>query len=190
MKKVNSFSEFIQLSDGLSKHFLLLFKSESDQSNCAVRNLQEACAGLTVPVFFADVTDVRDIHPVFNITTVPSLLIFENSDYINTVHGCQPEFFYTSILKNVKYEPAARDDTKPTKSVTVYSTPTCTWCNTLKHWLDKYGIRYRNVDISRDENAARDLVNRSGQQGVPQTEINGTIVVGFDEAKLKRLLEI
>jgi glutaredoxin-like YruB-family protein len=190
MKKVSSFSDFIQLSEGLNKHFLLLFKSGNEQSNCAVLNLQEACAGLTVPVFFADVVEVRDIHPVFNITTVPSLLIFENSDYINTVHGCQPESFYSAILQNATFKTVVGEDAKPAKSVTVYSTPSCTWCNTLKRWLDKYGIQYRDIDVSRDENAARDLVNRSGQQGVPQTEINGTIVVGFDEARLKRLLEI
>lgn len=190
MKKVSSFSDFMQLSDGLNKHFLLLFKSESDQSNCAVRNLQEACAGLTVPVFYADVAEVRDIHPVFNITTVPSLLIFDNSDYVNNVQGCQPESFYCAILKNANFKTLHSDETKPAKSVTVYSTPTCTWCNTLKRWLDKYGVRYRDIDVSRDENASRDLVNRSGQQGVPQTDINGTIVVGFDEAKLKRLLEL
>ncbi len=46
------------------------------------------------------------------------------------------------------------------------------------------------MDISRDEKAAQNLVRRSGQQGVPQTDINGRIVVGFDQAKLDELLEI
>jgi glutaredoxin len=51
-------------------------------------------------------------------------------------------------------------------------------------------ISFTDIDISHDEKAAQNLVRRSGQQGVPQTEINGQIVVGFDQPKLKKLLEI
>jgi glutaredoxin-like YruB-family protein len=76
------------------------------------------------------------------------------------------------------------------KRVTVYSTPTCSWCNTLKAWLQKNNIRYSDVDVSRDQNAAEALVRRTGQQGVPQTDINGQIVVGFNQQRLKELLEI
>ena len=49
---------------------------------------------------------------------------------------------------------------------------------------------FREVDISRDERAAQELVRRSGQMGVPQTDIDGRIVVGFDKARLDELLGI
>jgi len=78
----------------------------------------------------------------------------------------------------------------PQKNVTVYSTPTCTWCNTLKGYLRKNHIRFRDVDVSRDQRMAEELVRKSGQQGVPQTEIDGQIIVGFDKQRINTLLGI
>ena len=84
----------------------------------------------------------------------------------------------------------ASDPEKPQKNVTVYTTPTCTWCGTIKTYLRKNGIRFREVDVSVDQAAAEAMVRKSGQQGVPQTDIEGQIVVGFDKAKINRLLGI
>ena len=74
--------------------------------------------------------------------------------------------------------------------IKVYSTPTCSWCNVLKTHLRKNGIRFTDIDVSRDPKAAEDLVRKTGQQGVPQTDINGQVIVGFDKDKINRLLEI
>ncbi|GBC97196.1 Glutaredoxin 3 [bacterium HR16] len=72
--------------------------------------------------------------------------------------------------------------------VIVFSTPNCPYCNMAKRYLRERGIRFRDVDVSRDPAAARDMVRRSGQQGVPVIDINGKIVVGFDRAKINQLL--
>jgi glutaredoxin 3 len=72
--------------------------------------------------------------------------------------------------------------------VIVFSTPNCPYCNLAKRYLRERGIRFRDVDVSRDPAAARDMVRRSGQQGVPVIDINGKIVVGFDRAKINQLL--
>ncbi|MCS6948831.1 MAG: glutaredoxin family protein [Armatimonadota bacterium] len=72
--------------------------------------------------------------------------------------------------------------------VIVFSTPNCPYCNMAKRYLRDRGIRFRDVDVSRDPAAARDMVRRSGQQGVPVIDINGKIVVGFDRAKIDQLL--
>jgi len=117
-------------------------------------------------------------------------LVFEERELRNVIKACQTEEYYKNLLKKSFYVANLDTDEKPSKNVTVYSTPTCSWCNTLKTWLDKNGVRYKDVDISRDQNAAQELVRRSGQQGVPQTDINGRIVVGFDQNKLKELLDI
>ncbi len=190
MKSVKSLNEFLQLSKGAEKHFLLLYKAESEQSQCAIANILNACNELIIPVFSADVTVVKDIHTNFGIKTVPSFLIFEHGKFINSISSCQTENFYKTLFHNASFHNTKDTNTKAQKSVSVYSTPSCTWCNTLKRWLDKHSIKYRDIDISKDQNAAQSLVQRSGQQGVPQTDINGTIVVGFDEAKLKKLLNI
>lgn len=57
-----------------------------------------------------------------------------------------------------------------------------------KRYLRERGVRFRDVDVSRDPVAARDMVRRSGQQGVPVIDINGKIVIGFDRAKINQLL--
>lgn len=72
--------------------------------------------------------------------------------------------------------------------VIVFSTPNCPYCNMAKRYLRERGIRFRDVDVSRDPAAARDMVRRSGQQGVPVIDINGKIIVGFDRARIDQLL--
>jgi len=191
MEKINSHDEFIAKVKDTEKVFLLLYKSGSEQSECAYNNLNRTTSGeIPVPVYSADVNTVRDIHGKYGITSVPSLMVFEKGEFTNTVKGCHDGDYYKALMQNAIYVAKAKAEGKAPKRVTVYSTPTCSWCNTLKNWLKKNGIPYTDVDVSKDERAAQDLVNRTGQQGVPQTDINGQIVVGFDQTKLKQLLEI
>ena len=77
---------------------------------------------------------------------------------------------------------------KKTKRVIIFSTPTCTHCNHAKRYLRERGVRFRDVDVSRDQQAARDMVRRSGQQGVPVIDIGGKVVVGFNRPEVDRLL--
>lgn len=191
MKTINSFSEFVSVTKNLDKSFLLLYKSGNEQSRCALNNFREALEDeKQAPAFAADVTFVRDIHTVYNITSVPSLLLFENNNLTSVIKGCNESSFYKALTDNAVFMAKAKAEGKTIKRVTVYSTPTCSWCNTLKTWLRKNNIPFADVDVSRDEKAAQDLVRRTGQQGVPQTDVNGQIVVGFNQARLKELLEI
>ncbi|MEJ5223278.1 MAG: glutaredoxin domain-containing protein [Anaerolineales bacterium] len=79
-------------------------------------------------------------------------------------------------------------ETKAQPRVIVFSTPTCTYCNMAKKYFREKGVRFKDVDVSRDAAAARDMVRRSGQQGVPVIDIGGKIIVGFDRPKIDRLL--
>ncbi len=79
---------------------------------------------------------------------------------------------------------------KPQPKVIVFSTPTCTYCNAAKRYFRQKGIQFKDVDVSRDPAAARDMVRRSGQQGVPVIDIGGKIVVGFNQPKINQLLGI
>lgn len=72
--------------------------------------------------------------------------------------------------------------------VVVFTTPTCSWCARAKSYLRAQNVRFKEVDVSRDARAARDLVRRTGQMGVPVIEIDGRPIVGFDQAKVDRLL--
>jgi len=77
---------------------------------------------------------------------------------------------------------------KSQPKVIVFSTPTCSFCTAAKRYFRQQGIKFRDVDVSRDPTAARDMVRRSGQQGVPVIDIGGKIVVGFDRNKINQLL--
>jgi glutaredoxin-like YruB-family protein len=191
MENVTSHSDFLNKAAKSDKSFLLLFKSGNDQSQCAFQNISKVVQDQTgAPFFAADVATVKDIHTKYGITSVPSLLIFENNTLISVIKGCQDCNYYKALTDNAIFQAKAKAEGKTVKRVTVYSTPTCSWCNTLKAWLRKNNIPYTDIDVSRDQHAAEELVRRTGQQGVPQTDINGQIVVGFNQQRLKELLEI
>jgi glutaredoxin-like YruB-family protein len=188
---INSHKELLSELSKSKNTYLLLYKSDSDQSNCAKASLESVeLDSNDIHVYAADVADVRDIHGNYGIKSVPSLLEFEGSTYKNVLKGCQDAKYYKSYFDNIIYELKISKDEKPQKSVTVYTTPTCPWCTTVKNFLRKHGVRYTEVDVASDQNAAQAMVSKSGQQGVPQTEINGEMVIGFDQSKLNRLLEL
>lgn len=74
--------------------------------------------------------------------------------------------------------------------VKVYSTKTCVYCSMEKDFLRQNKIEFEDVDVSNDQKAANEMVKKSGQMGVPVTEVDGKIVIGFDKEKLKKLLGI
>jgi glutaredoxin 3 len=82
-------------------------------------------------------------------------------------------------------------DRKPTQpTVVVFTTPTCSWCRVVKQHLKKHNIKFKEIDISKDERAARDMVRRTGQQGVPVTLIQNRPIVGFNKQQINHLLGI
>ncbi len=72
-------------------------------------------------------------------------------------------------------------------TVKVYSTPTCPYCSMAKKYLDSKNIQYQDVDVSKDRSAASEMVNKSGQRGVPVLDIDGNIVIGFDKDRIDSL---
>lgn len=64
-------------------------------------------------------------------------------------------------------------------SVTVYSTPSCPYCVYAKNFFKEHNIEFKDIDVSRDRAAAMEMVQKSGQMGVPVIDIDGQITVGF-----------
>ncbi len=81
-------------------------------------------------------------------------------------------------------------ETKQTAKVLLFTTPTCSYCNLAKRYFREKRIRFREVDVSRDASAARDMQRRTGQMGVPVIVINNRSIVGFDKPKINKLLGI
>ena len=74
--------------------------------------------------------------------------------------------------------------------INVYSTPTCPYCVQLKEFLKEHEIEFNDIDVSTDQAAAAKMVEKTGQMGVPVTEIGDEFIVGFDEAKIREKLNI
>ncbi|MFH1520910.1 MAG: glutaredoxin domain-containing protein [Candidatus Micrarchaeota archaeon] len=69
---------------------------------------------------------------------------------------------------------------KSEPEVIVYSTQTCPYCVRAKEYLTAKGIKYKDYDVSIDRQKAKEMVDASGQMGVPVLQINGRIIVGFN----------
>lgn len=76
------------------------------------------------------------------------------------------------------------------KQVTIYTTPTCVWCKRTKEFFKQHNVSYEEKDVSADEQLAHEMIEKSGQMAVPVVDIDGEIVVGFNEPVLKKLLSI
>ncbi len=74
------------------------------------------------------------------------------------------------------------------KKVTIYSTPTCHFCNMAKDYFKANNVAYENFDVSVDPEKRREMMEKSGQLGVPVIAIDDNIVVGFNRPKLALLL--
>ncbi len=72
--------------------------------------------------------------------------------------------------------------------ITVYSTTWCGFCHSAKQYFDKLGVKYTDVDVEKDRAAAQSMVEKSGQMGVPVIDMDGTIIVGFDKARIDQQL--
>ncbi len=74
--------------------------------------------------------------------------------------------------------------------IKVFTTPTCVYCVTLKDFFKKHKIEFEEIDVSVQEEGRREMIEKSGQFGVPVTEIDDQIVVGFNKEKISQLLNI
>lgn len=72
--------------------------------------------------------------------------------------------------------------------VKVYSTPFCPYCTMAKEFLKKHSIKFEDIDVQENRAAAIEMIKKSGQSGVPVIEVNGKIIVGFDEKNLRGVL--
>jgi len=188
MIQVNSLQNFRQQSSGLNKYYLLIYKKGTAVSDCAYNTIAEAEKLVKdTKIFSADATQVSDVHPALEITSAPSLVAFEKDIKKDVIKGCNDVEFFKMLFERTAI---ISQNEAQQKSVTVYSTPTCSWCNTLKGYLQKNRIPYTDIDVSRNQAASQEMINATGQRGVPQTRINGEWVVGFDQGKLNKLLGV
>ena len=74
--------------------------------------------------------------------------------------------------------------------IIVYSTPTCPYCSMAKEFFKEHNIEFDDIDVSQDQKAAMEMVQKSGQMGVPVIDLGGEIIVGFDLPRIKKILDM
>ncbi len=74
------------------------------------------------------------------------------------------------------------------KSITIYSTPTCPYCKRAKAYLTEKEIEFTDYDVASDKEKAKEMIEKSGQMGVPVISIGETMIVGFNQAKIDEAL--
>lgn len=75
-----------------------------------------------------------------------------------------------------------------TPSVIVYSTTWCGFCKMAKHYFDSIGVKYNEIDIEQDTKAAQQIVEETGQMGVPVIRVGSEVIVGFDRPRIDAAL--
>ncbi len=76
------------------------------------------------------------------------------------------------------------------QNVTIYTTETCPYCEMTKRLFKEHNIKYKEVRVDLDPKAAREMVEKSGQLGVPVIEVDGQIIIGFNRSALMRALHL
>ncbi|PIQ69208.1 MAG: NrdH-redoxin [Candidatus Taylorbacteria bacterium CG11_big_fil_rev_8_21_14_0_20_46_11] len=74
------------------------------------------------------------------------------------------------------------------KKVTIYTTPTCVYCKMTKAFFKEHNVSYEERNVAEDADARREMIEKSGQMGVPVVDIDGDLSVGFDQNKLLKLI--
>jgi glutaredoxin-like YruB-family protein len=190
---INSRSELLEILQRNDVVYVLIHKSGSETSDCAFNNIQEAFKNYKGKnqIATVDVNKLLDIHKHYNVTSAPSLLVFNKGELQNIIKGCMDTAFYSSLhADKLKNKSASGDSGKKQKNVTLYSTPSCSWCTKIKEHLRANNIHFREIDVAANPKMAEVMKSKSGQLGVPQTDINGQMIVGFDRPKIDKLLEI
>lgn len=74
------------------------------------------------------------------------------------------------------------------KKVTIYTTPSCVFCKMTKSFFKEHNVSYEEKDVAADEAARSEMIEKSDQMGVPVIDIDGAIIIGFDQPRLKEAL--
>jgi glutaredoxin-like YruB-family protein len=173
------------------KEFLIVFfyGGFSSASKRALAELEQfSKEDSNAPVYCIDVEKVKGVHQQFGVERVPTVVALRRGKVTQRLEGVESAAFYARVLAGASPSQFKAGKGTAPRRVIVYSGPGCPACGSAKAYLRRQGISFREVDIARDQNAAQSLVRRSGQMAVPQIDIDGHLIVGFDREKIDRII--
>lgn len=190
LTEITSLDQFNDVKNKNDFFLLGFYTDKSDNAKEAMKRLDSAQDEFKdTPVYVVNAAAIRDIHPLLGVNSVPTILAMKKGEITKNIQGLQSREHYEMLFYNAPVKSADGTEKKQ-PNVTVYSTPTCSWCNRLKQHLRKNRVMFSDIDVSRDQSAAQMLMSRTGQTGVPQSNIGGEWIVGFDQTRIDKLLGI
>jgi len=190
MEWIKDHRHFQQVQEKHRESLILVFYANfSSAAKRALVELEQfSKENREIPVYIIDVERVKGVHKQFGVKNVPMVLALEKEKITRRIEGVESAQFYARILSGAHPSWHRKREKTTFHRVVVYSGPGCPACGTAKAYLRRQGVRFRDIDVSSDQQAAQKLVQRSSQMAVPQIDIDGHLVVGFDQAKIDRLL--
>jgi len=187
---IEDHNHFIRMQQKYSEYMILLFYAKF--SSHAKRALTEielfSKENEDIPVGIIDVEKVKGLHKQFGVENIPTVLSIKKGKASLCIEGVENAKFYARVFTGMPSSQRSTGKKTVSHRVIVYSGPGCPACGTAQSYLRKKGIQFRTIDISRDQRAAERLFQRSGQMVVPQIDIDGHLVVGFNQGKIDKLL--
>jgi thioredoxin 1 len=125
------------------------------------------------------------IAQILGIQSIPTVVVFKDGLIVNQMVGVSPKADYSKAIESAK-----KSEAGASRKVIVFSTPTCPYCHQAKAYLKEKGVAFEDVDVSKDQQKAQQMVEKSGQMGVPQLWIDDQVVVGFNRPQINMMLGI
>lgn len=131
-----------------------------------------------------DVDANQELAASFGIMSIPTVILFKDGRVAAKKIGVQTKEEYLATIGKAKtFDPA-----NIKRDVTIFSTPTCPYCKMAKEYLTQKNIPYKDIDVTRDQNMARQMIMKSGEMGVPQLWINDEVIIGFNKPAIDMAL--
>lgn len=191
MRQPQNVEEFESiLADAKAPVIIGFFGDFSATARRAQPMFEAFCAGhKDHPSILVDVGQVKGVHKRLGVSSVPTVVLVDGSTVLQKVAGVQTDEYYERalLMPSTGANTGTKDD-KPHHNTVLYVGASCPWCTRARNYLRKQRVQFREIDISKNQGEADRLVSRSGNKGVPQLNIDGHWVVGFDKPKINKLL--
>jgi len=130
-----------------------------------------------------DVDQNGELAGLYGVMSIPTVVILKDGKFVTQFVGVQTkETYRKASLDALAYKAPAKPD------VTLFTTPTCPYCHLAKAYFKEQKIAVTEIDVTKDNEMARKMIDRSGEMGVPQIWINGQVVIGFNKPQIELIL--
>jgi glutaredoxin-like YruB-family protein len=150
-----------------------------------LQEMSEANRDPHVKYLKINVETERTIAQMLDVQNIPTVAVFKDGRFISRWVGVSSKEDYIRAIDEAKKSEASNK-----RKVIVFSTPTCPYCHQIKVYLREKQVAFDEVDVSKDQQKATQMVERSGQTGVPQLWIDDQVVVGFNRPQINMMLGI